>query len=438
MIAGTTSRALARALSLVSLTAPLAVVLVAGGAPSAFASGGLISPTPAAGAIVTGGASVQAQGQLSRGTASTTLTFTGPDGYSYNTTWSCPSSLTTTSPCKSSVLTADLAPGGVPRHNGQWTARLSNGASDSRTFWTNVAPASTPANVTATATNPAPGATTGSIALTWTYGGNEPDLWGYRLADGNGWSADVSASSAGCGSGGTCSYSKQYDNAPGSTVSYSFTVAALRDSCKSAGCPVSDDTVAGSSSDVTSQSQAQLVTPQPPPSPTPSPTSSGTPGGTTGGTTGGSTPGSTTGGTSGGSTSGTTGGTSGGSTGTKTGSGTKTAPIPIPTLNPIVAQRQAFALNFNSFSPKLGIPKLPPLPATTFPETVGAASENTYQPTLPYKAQPAKTTTSFFSSPLGAVKSIDTAQLAKSLAMALILIVTAAHLRLLMRNHRPE
>jgi hypothetical protein len=94
-----------------------------------------------------------------------------------------------------------------------------------------------------------------------------------------------------------------------------------------------------------------------------------------------------------------------------------------------VASRKAFALGFNKFSPALGIPKLPPLPAVTAP-TVGNGND-TYAPTLPYKnGSTTKKTTNVLSSPIAAVTSLDTAQLAKSLAVALVLLACAAHVRL--------
>ncbi len=425
MTARRTSRAGARALALVSLAAPLAAVFVAGTAPAALAAVSVSwsDPTPSSNAVVTGGSDVAAKVTVGSGTRpQITLTITPPGGLSPRTgaMAACTQSLTHSCPSGSISVTYPLAASGVPVPNGQWTASATGSTTITRTFFTNVAPAATPGDVTAKATNPAAGATTGTIDLSWTYAGAETDLWGYRVEDGNGGSFDVSAADAGCASGGTCHTSKQYDNAPGSTTSYAFSVAALRKSCKADGCSVSSETVQG---DASSPASAQLVTPQPPPSPTPGPSSPGTSSGGSGTGAGGGS-GSTAGGTTGGS-------------GAKPGAGGKKgSAIVIPTLNPVVAQRRAFALGFNNFSPSLGIPKLPPLPATTFPETVGGSADS-YQPTLPYKAQP-RTTTSILTSPLGAVRNLDTQQLAKNLAVALVLLMTAAHVRLFLKAHRPE
>ena len=52
---------------------------------------------------------------------------------------------------------------------------------------------------------------------------------------------------------------------------------------------------------------------------------------------------------------------------------------------PVLAQRQAFALQFRSFAPKLGAPKLPPLPNFDDPEI--AEDEGTYEETLDFGEQ---------------------------------------------------
>jgi hypothetical protein len=110
--------------------------------------------------------------------------------------------------------------------------------------------------------------------------------------------------------------------------------------------------------------------------------------------------------------------------------------LAIPSLNPVVAQRRTFALNFNTFSPSLGIPKLPPLPATQ----LASPEEGTFAPSLPYAAPApgAGDTTDVSTSPIAAVTALDGAQLAKSLAFALLLLAVAAHLRLFLSGHRAD
>jgi hypothetical protein len=402
---------LARALGLVSLTAPLSAVLLAASAPAAFAAAAGSVTVPAnpvnSGTTVHLVASEPAGTILNPGKNDGTFTVTREaDAKQWNT--SVPSGKT---------VAGDYALSSATVANGRWTATLKDSTgTTTKYFYTNFGPTATPAGVTATATNPAPGATTGTVDLSWTYSGTEPDLWGFRVLETKGNTTDdVSAVTAAC-TNGTCHYSKKYDNAPGSTTDYSFTVAALR---TSGGCSTCGSTVLGSAS--TPEAAAQIVTPQPPPSPTPAPSGSASPAP-------GSTPAPSANPTA--------------SPGTKTQAGGKpTKPgsqIIVPTLPPVAAARKNFALGYNNFSPSLGIPKLPPLPATTFAETVGG-SEGTYQPTLPYKPQPAKSSPGgVLSAPLAAVTSLDTGQLARSLAAALILLVAAAHLRLFLSGHRPD
>ncbi len=300
--------------------------------------------------------------------------------------------------------------------NGKWTAKTCDDAANNCTspvaFYTNFGPTTTPSSVSAQSTGAS------RVDVQWSYSGQETDLTGFEISDGKGSTFNAGPSDR--------SYTAYYDNPTPGTYDYRYTVRALRKS----GTGGSD-----LASEWSNTAGAQLVTPQPPPSPTPTPT-----GGTTGGTTGsgsGGTTGSSTGGTTAGGTTGTTGGATGTSTGaTGTSSGSVTRPITIPTLPPIAASRRAFALSFNRFSPSLGIPKLPPLPATTFPVT--APGSEVYQPTLPYADQPGKTTTKVLSSPVASLtNSIDTAQLAKSLAVALILLVAAAHVRIFL-SHSTE
>ncbi len=109
------------------------------------------------------------------------------------------------------------------------------------------------------------------------------------------------------------------------------------------------------------------------------------------------------------------------------------------TLSPDAgARRQAFASGFNTFAPKLGIPKLPPLPES--PEV--AEPDGSFEPTLGFDDQvlseeeegPAEA-----AGVRGAVGSlVDSEQLAKSTAAALVLLLTGAHLRRWLGATTPE
>ena len=333
----------------------------------------------------------------------TTLTLKGPGG----------TITATASNSKSSYSVQANVPAGAA--NGSWTATLSGGNTGSRTFYTSFAPA-TPSGFAAE------GSGAHDVLLSWTKG-SEPDLTGYVLYDGAGTVLDGSITPAGACSGSRCSYALYYDNPAPGTYSYTYQLSALRSSGGCPGCPANVE------SGKTSQS-ASLTTPKPEPTPTPAPTAD--PGGSAGGSGGGTTSGGSTGG-GGGST---TGSTSGG-----TGSGTATKPgakPTLPTLDAVAAQRRAFALSFSAFAPSLGIPKLPPLPATTLSGTQ-PLPEGTYKPQLPYQAQTETTkSTNILSSPIASVSSFDLAQLARSLAMALILLLAAAHLRRFLGAHVEE
>jgi hypothetical protein len=415
----------ARRIAVLALTAPLSAALVLTTAgPAAASSVAWTSPTPPNGEILSG-SSVQLKATLSvsaRESASASLKLTPPSGSSYSYgPWSCTGGTFGGAKCDSQMSPVNL--NGDNRPNGAWTATINGGFA--RVFYTNFKPTADPANLAASAV----GRT--EVDLSWQYSGSEPDKAGFEIVEThNGASRSIIAPASSC-SGSTCGYALTYEQpAYDTTETYSYSVTALRSSgCSSCGDFTRSNTVSGAT--------AQLVGPPPPPSPTPTPSDGSTGGTTTGDTTTGST-GSTTGST--GSTTGTTGGTTtggsstgGATTGGTTGGSSTTGhtagkPIAVPSLPPIVASRKAFALGFNKFSPSLGIPKLPPLPAITAP-TVGAGND-TYAPTLPYKGgSSTKKTTSVLSSPISAVTSLDTTQLANLIAIGLLLLVSAAHVR---------
>lgn len=316
--------------------------------------------------------------------------------------------------------------GRAPAPNGTWTITLSGGATDSSTFVLRIPPRA-PSNLTARADGYR------AVVLGWRKG-DEPDLTGWTLYDGDSVVQDGIGTDA-C-SGSACSTTVTY--ATDGTGNHTYSLTAHRSTA-----PGSSDTLESSRS---SSASATLDSPPPPP-PSPSSSSSGsstgsstggstgggTGGGTSGGTsstTGGSTGGSSTGGSAGGSTSGSTGGTStGGSTGAKS-SGSSSA-IGSSKAPATIAQRRAFALTFKAFAPKLGIPKLPPLPATP---AVAPLPDGTYGKTLGYKdvvkTEKVETPQAVTRRVTGAVGSaLDSSQFLRSIAGALVLMLAAAHLR---------
>jgi hypothetical protein len=422
------------------------VLLSATPSPAFAASGSITSPSTAA-VYSDGTTSVvaDATGSYNSGEHVKLATTDGPAGTDLSQNASatnCTTSLTRSCANKGWHLTYNVGVSSS-RPNGKFTLTLSgSGLSSTRTFYTNFKPGD-PANFAAVAN----GRT--QVDLSWSYSGPEPDSdkAGFEVTEThNGASRIVVVPTSAC-SGSTCGLSLTYpEPAVATTESYSYLVTALRDS---GGCGSACGGDFTRSANPKSAS-ADLVGPPPPPSPTPTPSpGGGTTGSTTSGTTGstggstGSSTGGSTGTSTGGSTGGTTGAQGGATTGSKPGSGSKGStakPIVVPTLPPLVASRRAFALGFNKFSPSLGIPKLPPLPATTFPVTAGENGlGDVYQPTLPYKNSEGKKTTNVLSSPIAAItSSVDTEALVRGLAGCLILLAVAAHVRFFMSQPHEE
>ena len=415
-----------RSIAVLALTAPLAGALVLTTAAPAFASQSVKVTFQGVndGDVLSSATDVNVIGTITNTGSTTsggTLYVDGPANasdspYHSSTGISGCNVPALSSSCSKSAQSSILASSMTSRRNGRWSASV-NG-SGTKGFWTNFRPTADPTNLAASAVG------RNEVDLSWQYAGTEVDKAGFEIVESHNGSSRTIPVPAGVCSGTSCGYAiTGYPTPPiDTTETYTYTVTALRDS---GGCGTCGQYTRSNAS---SSASAQLVGPPPPPSPTPSPTG-GTTGGTTGGsttTTGGSSGGST-GGSSGGSTSGSTGGsTSGGSTGSSTTGDNAGKPIAVPTLPPIVASRKAFALGFNNFSPSLGIPKLPPLPAITAP----GSSNDTYAPTLPYKGGQSHKTTNVLSSPIATVTNLDTAQLARLAAVALLLLVCAAHVRL--------
>ena len=405
-------------LGALGLVAPALVALSTG---TAQAAQGISSP--ADGTVYSSGTTVSVSGSfagcssIATSCPSGTLSVTDPSGASAGST-----SKTATRGSSSTSLSLSVPVSSASR-NGTWTVRLSSGSTTSTShFYSNLAPAVPSGFSASTADGDAH-----DVFLSWSKG-SEPDLQGYTLYDGDGDVVQDGISAASACSGSTCNYALYYDNPNPGTYSYSYSLSASRaGGCSSGSCaPVQ--------SDRTSSRTASLTTPKPPPpSPTPAPTSGS--GGSTGGTTGGGTTGSAGGSSSGGSGGSTGGGsgssTSGGASNAGTGATTSASPIPLPTLDPGI-QKRAFALNFSNFSASLGIPKLPPLPKTTItlPGGEGAIPQGTYQPQLPYKSATETThSTSLIGNPISSITRVDARKLWPMIAMALILFLSAAHLR---------
>lgn len=419
----TVRRTVARSLGVLALTAPLGLVL---GAPAALAATGpaaFDASAPADGTQFTGAdtpvtvsATLPActKQQIGSGCASTvtsTLTLSAPGQAGQSVTK------------KSTTSAQDLTltvPAGLP--NAVWTVTLTG--APSRTF--------TIDQVNVPESFSADGSGARDVAFAWNKG-SEPGITGYVLADSNGTIIDdsITPEKANCASSTRCTYGLYYpkDN-PGS---HGYQLVAKRTS-SSGGTVTSGQTTAN----------ATLTTPpKPTPTPTPAatagPSSSPAPGG--GGSTGGGDP-TTSGGspatTTGGASSAPSPGSSADSTGGTISTGGAKPTLPPNATNPVLAGRKAFALTFNAFSPSLGIPKLPPLPATDLPSLSEAPLPlGTYKPSLPYQGQTETTSSrSLLSSPTAFVETItDPEQLAKSIAGALILLLIGAHLRRFLGTH---
>ncbi|MCA1712858.1 MAG: hypothetical protein LC789_14965 [Actinobacteria bacterium] len=269
--------------------------------------------------------------------------------------------------------------GRAPALNGIWGVRLVGGAVDSSTFVLRIPPR-VPASFTAQPDGYR------AVVLSWRKG-DEPDLVGWTLYEGGG----VAVPSVGLDAcnGTSCATTVTY--ASDGTGSHQYALVARRSAA-----PGSDETL------TSERAEAAATLESPPP----------TSGGTTGGTSGtiGSGP---------------------------TSSGITTSSKPAAAI----AQRRAFALTFKAFGPKLGIPKLPPLPAAQ--PAVAPLPDGTYEKTLGYKPV---TKTEKVSVPqaaatrvTGAVGSaLDSDHFLRSLAGALVLLLAAAHLRRWLGSHTEQ
>ena len=409
-----------RALGILALLAPLSAVGMLAASPADAASG---ITAPGNGTVYTVDTNVHISATVDRNTGSAQLRLQSPAGGGPQTVATASTSLTAGASLSYDFDTATCASfpascsGRSEALNGVWTVTLVSGSSvvDTSTFTLRIAPRA-PRDFTARPDGYR------AVVLSWTKG-DEPDLTGWTVvADGTP-SQDLGTDVC---SGSDCSATLTY--AEDGTGDHRYVLVAHRRTA-----PGSSDSV-----DSPDSSEATATLDAPPPPPPPSPSDGGS--ATTGGSTGGDTTGGSAGGTSGtsGDASATTGGStaSGSSTGGTTG---KTSAIGSSKAPATLAQRRAFALTFKAFAPKLGIPKLPPLPAAQVP-SVAPLPDGTYEKTLGYQDQ---VKTEKVDSPqaaarrvTGAVSSaLDSEQFLRFMAGALILLILAAHARRWLASH---
>lgn len=337
------------------------------------------------------------------------------------------------------------ASGAAPAYNGRYTVSLSGSVTGSRTIVLQVPPAA-PSGVSAVATGQR------RVKVSWD-ANREPDLTGYDLFNEQG--AIVAANLP------ADRTSHEFDlPSTGYGGEHTYYVRASRLACSNCSGPGSDATL------TSSMSSASVTLTEP--TPEPEPGDGGYNGGTGTGTgTGGGDTGSGSGGTgSGGGYNGGTGtgsgtgsgnngngnGGSGTGTGTTDGNGYNTgtgagggrfSSGTGDTETRAAQQRLAFSLNFKSFAPKLGAPKLPPLPKFAAP-TEEALPWGTYDPTLNYGDQQGVESETVATGGGITTTLVDTfttvfegRRLYSSIAGALLLLLAAAHLRVWLRHSSP-
>lgn len=318
------------------------------------------------------------------------------------------------------------ADGAAPAYNGRYTATISGGgATGSRTVVLQVPPAA-PTGVTATAT------AQHRVKVAWD-ASREPDLTGYDVYTSAGQEI-VSALPP-------SQLSFEFDlPSSGYGGEHSYVVRSHRLACGNC-----DGSTAQLESPFSQPATVTLTEPTPSPAPGGGDTGTGTGSGNGNGT--GGYDGDTSGGTD---TGGTGNGTGGNGTGT-THPGTDAAGYnnsdtgdeygssgKSPT-EVAAERRRAFGLTFKSFAPKLGAPKLPPLPQFAAPTTV--IPEGTYDPLLEYGDQtvvvPEKVASGggITSTLVDSMTSVfEGRKLYRSIAIALLLLLAAGHLRLWLRT----
>jgi len=285
-----------------------------------------------------------------------------------------------------------------PAPNGVWTVQQTGDNAPTRTStFRLLIPARPPTGVTADGSAPQ------QVRLSWK-DGPEPDLTGFAVFGGG---QQVKTLGRDC-PGGTCTTVIDYQ--PNGVGLHTYTVRALR-SPGVAGEPL----VSGSSNEVSATVLPGTGLPGPL-------------GGVVPGTEAGPAPGSPA--------------SASPAPGGPTASPSPAATRPggsAPAANSTAAKRQAFSSGFSAFGPKLGVPKLPPLPQAP---AVAQLPDGTFEPTLGFEDQELSET-----GPPGGVAARVTStvgaafvseQIVRSTAAALVLLLTGAHLRRWLSAAPPE
>ncbi|MDX6198897.1 MAG: hypothetical protein QOJ79_2048 [Actinomycetota bacterium] len=428
------ARRTARGFAVAAILLPLSGAGLLLSAEPAQAATGITAPSN--GVDYTSDTTVHMTATVDRNTGSASLRVQSPTSSSPETVDTASTSLTAGASLSYDFDTATCASfpnscsGRAEAPNGEWTVTLVSGGTvvDTRAFTLRIAPRA-PRGLSAQPDGYR------AVVLNWTKG-EEPDLTGWTVWADSSPSQDVGTSAC---SGSTCTTTVTY--AEDGTGQHRYVLIAHRRVA-----PDSPDTIDSTES---AEVTATLDSP-PPPSPAPADPGSQPSGGSTGDSTTGGDPtgGSTSGGdTSAGGGSSSTGGssTSDGSTGSGTSTGGttgRTSAIAGGKAPATLAQRRAFALTFKAFAPKLGIPKLPPLPAAQGP-SVAPLPDGTYEQTLGYKDV---LKTEKVNSPQAAARrvtrvvssALDSDQFLRFMAAALVLLLLAAHARRWVASHNED
>jgi len=288
-----------------------------------------------------------------------------------------------------------------PAPNGVWTVQQTgDGAPIMTSTFRLLIPARPPTGVTADGSAPQ------KVRLSWK-DGPEPDLTGFAVFEGE---QQVKKLERGDCAGGTCTTVIDYQ-ADGVGL-HTYTVRAFRSRGPGvAGEPL----VSGSSNDVSATVLPGAGLPGPV-------------GGVVPGTEASPAPGSPASASP----------TPGGPTASRSPAATRPGGS-APAANSTAARRQAFSSGFSAFGPKLGVPKLPPLPQAP---AVAQLPDGTFEPTLGFEDQELSET-----GPPGGVAARVTStvgaafvseQIVRSTAGALVLLLAGAHLRRWLSTAPPE
>lgn len=416
-----TAYAVARATAILALCLPLSGVLLAVTATGAAAA----VTNPGDGTVFSADTRVTLRADFPASGADNKLTLTGPGGVAVVVA-SVPANrfeggeLSYALDTSCWVFPSDRCSGRQPAPNGAWTLTQSGGATDRVGFSLRIAPRA-PASVAATAES------SREVRVSWRRG-EEPDLTGFTIFEGSVAVKDGIDVST-CSDSGACS----------SVLTTDFGEHTYRVRASRLVAPGSSATLESPLSGAATVTLAPPA-PSPQPSPAPAPGQSPAPaGGGPSGQPGTPRPVATSAGSNGGAGK----GSGGASAAPRSGSSGK-GPIAVGQASPApgtsvteaaVAQRKAFALSFSSFGPKLGIPKLPPLPQAQSPSIAAPLPDGTFEPTLGFEPQVVlERVPTIGQGPARRVSTVvgnalDSERLARSTAGALVLLMLGAHLR---------